>query len=175
VCKSLIEAMGGSLAIESELLRGTSVTVTLPSAPQGKALRRKPKKPECRSGLEASLKILIVDDDPLVRRSLARVLRKHSITSVGSGREAVELVGSGHNFDVILCDVMMPELTGVDVYERIAELDERAARRIVFLTGGAFSQATATRLERLPNARFEKPLDDERLHQALRAASAPPQ
>ena len=171
VCKSLIEAMAGSLAIESDLGRGTSVCVTLPCAPAASAVVRKARE-EPRPELDASLRILVVDDDPLVRRALARVLRAHSVTSVGSGREAVELVGSGQPFDVILCDVMMPELTGVDVYERIFAIDERAARSIVFLTGGAFAQATAERLERLPNARLEKPLDIARLDRALRTADA---
>jgi CheY-like chemotaxis protein len=146
------------------------VRVTLPAASEVADVK---KNPSLRAGpLSRELRILIVDDDPLVRRSMQRTLRDHAVTLATSGRDAIERVRCGERFDLILCDVMMPELTGIDVHDHIAAIDENVARRIVFLTGGAFAEATATRLEQLPNERCFKPIDASKMNELLRMAES---
>lgn len=103
---------------------------------------------------------------------MQRTLREHAVTLAASGRDAIERVRRGERFHLILCDVMMPELTGIDVHDHIAAIDEKIARRIVFLTGGAFAEATATRLEQLPNERCFKPIDPSKINELLRTAQA---
>ena len=74
----------------------------------------------------------------------------------------------GERDEVILCDVMMPEMTGPDLYEALIELAPDQARRIIFITGGAFSPASQSFLDRVSNPCFEKPCDIQKLRSAIR-------
>jgi CheY-like chemotaxis protein len=101
---------------------------------------------------------LLIDDDPLVVRGLKRLLRGHDVTSASGGEEAVALVEHEHAFDVILCDLMMPHLTGADVYDAIEKLGRGFERNMVFLTGGTFTDQLRSFLERVENPRYMKPI-----------------
>ena len=83
------------------------------------------------------LRVLVVDDEPLVRRALATVLGSHYDVSVAeNGRQALEQIAA-HPIDVIICDVMMPVMTGKDLYEHLLANEPTLARRFVFITGGS--------------------------------------
>ena len=100
----------------------------------------------------------------MVERALGHV---HRITSVTSGKDALERLQAGDRFDVILCDVMMPSMTGMSLYERILELDPQQAERMVFLSGGAFTQRAREFLERHPA--LDKPFDLRALEAVIQA------
>jgi len=87
---------------------------------------------------------------------------------VHNGREALERIESGERYDVILCDLMMPEVTGAELHAELTKRDADQANRMIFLTGGAFSPASQTFLERVTNPCFEKPCDIEELRAAVR-------
>jgi CheY-like chemotaxis protein len=74
-------------------------------------------------------------------------------------RQALEWIGAGARFDLILCDMMMPLMTGMEFHLRLATLAPEQADRIVFMTGGAFTPRAREFLARLPNLRLEKPFD----------------
>jgi PAS domain S-box-containing protein len=169
VCRNIVEGYGGALTIESVVGWGTNVRVTLPPAPPGFAPRTSSVK--VHAVRLQSYRVLIVDDDPMVLKSFQRVLRKHEITTATSGRQALEILGENQQFDVILCDLMMPELTGMDVYERLRDMGRGLERRMVFLSGGIFTERARAFLDSIPNLRFEKPIDPQRL-QAVLAAGA---
>jgi signal transduction histidine kinase/CheY-like chemotaxis protein len=171
VVSSIVRALGGELAIESAPGQGTTVRVTLPAAPADSP-RRTRTVPEVESS-GRRLRLLVIDDDPLGLRAIGRMLREHDVTPVESGREAIARIASGERYDAILCDVMMPDLTGVDVHDRIAEIAPAAARSMVFLTGGVFYGDTATRFAALPNQRLDKPVDARALAAALERAVSP--
>jgi CheY-like chemotaxis protein len=78
---------------------------------------------------------------------------------VNSATEAHQLIVSGERFDVILCDLMMPQVTGMDLHGLINELDPKQAGRMVFMTGAAFTPAARRFLDEVPNSRIEKPFD----------------
>jgi CheY-like chemotaxis protein len=108
---------------------------------------------------------------------LNRSLKKnHDVVAVTSAKAALAKIESGENFDLIVCDLMMPEMSGMDFYERLSESHPDKAKQIVFLSGGAFTQSARAFLERVPNARLEKPFEartllaiiEERLRQAAR-------
>jgi|SRR5688572_1949358 CheY-like chemotaxis protein len=80
-------------------------------------------------------RILIVDDDSTVGSVIRRVLRDHDVTLVTSATEAIAMLETGAGFDLILCDMNMPELDGADFYRRVAESWPEQAARVVFLTG----------------------------------------
>jgi CheY-like chemotaxis protein len=90
------------------------------------------------------------------------------VSIVGNGREALERVQAGERYDVILCDLMMPEMTGSDLYAALTETDPDQAGRIIFITGGAFSPGAQNFLDRVPNPCFEKPCDIQKLRSAIR-------
>jgi CheY-like chemotaxis protein len=114
-------------------------------------------------------KVLVVDDEVMFATSLKRVLsNEHDVTTLTSGREAFALLQSGARFDAILCDLMMPEMTGAELHAAIAQLDPTLVDRIIFVTGGAFSPASQAFLDRVTNQCFEKPCDLSRLRAAVR-------
>jgi len=156
ICHGIVSALGGQLAAESEPGK-TVFRVTLPPArPQGPV--EVPVAPPAlpRSGRRG--RILVVDDDPLGVRTLARVLGKdHDVTALRDARVALERVTGGERFDVILCDLMMPEMTGMELCEKVGEIAPAQAERMVFITGGAFTTEAKAFLDRVQNQRVDKP------------------
>ncbi len=103
-------------------------------------------------------KILLVDDDPLVQNSIRRTLeRHHDVVIVGSGSRASSILES-EKFDIVLCDLIMPGMTGMQLFETIRARDPEQARRFVFLTGGTSSPEARSFLLGVDNARAYKPL-----------------
>ena len=74
----------------------------------------------------------------------------------------------GERFDVILCDLMMPQMTGMDLHRALSEQIPEQAGRMVLLTGGAFTPGAVSFLDRVPNRRLDKPFDPARLRAAVR-------
>jgi CheY-like chemotaxis protein len=103
--------------------------------------------------------VLVVDDDPGVGASIRRVLDGHDVTVVRSGHEALARLRLEPRFDVILCDLMMPEMTGMDLHREVARAWPGLTERMVFLTGGAFVQDARVFLDTVANERLEKPFD----------------
>jgi CheY-like chemotaxis protein len=103
--------------------------------------------------------VLIVDDERAVGVTLGRVLKDHDVTVVTTGREALALIVAGARFDVVLSDLMMPEMSGMELYGELARLHPEAAERMVFVTGGAFTPAAHAFFDRIPNERIAKPFD----------------
>lgn len=82
--------------------------------------------------------VLLVDDSELVLRALTRILgADYALTTAGCGAEALALVRSGARFEVIVCDVAMPRMTGVAFYRALESDYPEQARRFLFATGGA--------------------------------------
>src|SRR4051812_21070576 len=113
-------------------------------------------------------RVLVVDDEPMVGSSIRRLLgRDHEVVVVQSGKEAVAKVASGERYDVILCDLLMPEMTGMDVYADFKSRDPDLARRMVFLSGGAVTQKARDFYEHVQNTKMEKPLNPPRLREVV--------
>jgi CheY-like chemotaxis protein len=102
-------------------------------------------------------RILIVDDDVHVASALRRMLRSYTVEVCASGADAVELCVR-EEFDLILCDVMMPGLSGMDVYQRLEALRPDVLSRMVFVTGGTFTPHITAFMDRIPNLVLEKPV-----------------
>jgi CheY-like chemotaxis protein len=159
VCHSIVTALGGQLSRTHTLEGRVSFEVLLPESPQ------EPVPRSSQGGSErppaAKARLLVVDDDPLMLKALRRALRGHDIETVSSGRHAVTMLESDRRFDLILCDVMMPDLTGVDVYAAAQTLEPGLEERIVFITGGAFTPQASEFMARIPNRRLNKPFSAE--------------
>jgi CheY-like chemotaxis protein len=89
-------------------------------------------------------RLLVIDDEPLVVSMLTRLLRgRYDITTTTSGVEGLRLASS-ESWDAILCDVMLPELSGPQLLERLRAEGKPMAAKVGFMTGGAFgTEATA--------------------------------
>ena len=113
--------------------------------------------------------VLIVDDEPGIARPLCELLSdEFAVRTTSSPREAFASILSGAWYDVILCDVMMPEMTGVDFHERLHAVNPPLAARIVFMTGGVDDEHLQAVLDSLPNLVLEKPVDMEDLRELIR-------
>jgi two-component system cell cycle sensor histidine kinase/response regulator CckA len=164
ICQGIVASFGGQIQVESELGRGTLVRVFLPVAVEDPIASSVPVKGpvESRRG-----RILVVDDEEMVRRVMARILRDHELCCVGSAREALDLIHQGRSFDLILSDVMMPSMTGVEFFECLLNSNPELARRVVFLSGGAVTSRTEDFLRSIPNPRLDKPFKVRALQDAV--------
>jgi CheY-like chemotaxis protein len=95
------------------------------------------------------------------------------VTLTTQGSEALKWIRDGERYDVVFCDVMMPEFNGMDMHARLKQLDPQLAANVVFMTGGAFTTRAQQFLENVENRVIEKPFDI-RAVQALVASSALP-
>jgi len=181
VCHGTVLSFGGHIEVESEVGKGTVFRITLPpapipppppsaeglgppSAPFSADDLGDPDQPVLRRG-----KVLLVDDDDLVGITLTRALRKeHDVTLTTNGKQALDLLVSGERFDVILCDLMMPVMTGMALYAELTARVPEAVSRIVFVTGGAFTSSAEAFLGRVKNERLEKPFDRKSLRDLVR-------
>jgi PAS domain S-box-containing protein len=154
----IISAMGGTITFESELGQGTEFRISLPIA-DANALPVTAKIPIAATAARRA-RILVIDDEEMLAQAIRRYLTQdHDVEAVTSARVALELVAGGSRYDLVLCDLMMPQITGMEVHETVAKLDKAQADRIVFMTGGAFTERARTFFETTNNQRIEKPFD----------------
>jgi PAS domain S-box-containing protein len=162
ICQRLVHELGGTITADSTVGKGSTFRVTLPSA-RKTATGPRPTLPPphpVRAG-----RILVVDDEPSIGRAVQRMLApEHDVLSLTSAREALERIAAGERFDVILCDLMMPEMTGQDLHEALGEAAPCQRRAMIFLTAGAFTPSARTFLDQVHNQHIEKPFEAAQLH-----------
>jgi CheY-like chemotaxis protein len=112
----------------------------------------------------AAVRILIVDDDTSVLRSLGRFLRAHDVVTMEDPTAALDRVAHGERFDFILSDLTMPRMNGIQLQKEIARIDPTQAERIVFMTGGATTDEARDFLASTHNTVLAKPFLPEALN-----------
>lgn len=157
ICHGIVTRIGGSIEVHSEAGVGTTFRLLLPAAERTAAPHGKPELeivqvPES----PRALSILVVDDEPLVCDGIKRALAGHDVVVAKSGTEAIEACESG-DFDLVLCDVMMPDVSGMEVFGRVRDARPSLQARFVFMTGGAFTPKAREFLESVDNDRIAKP------------------
>lgn len=168
--RELVRELGGDLVAHTSDDR-VVIHVALPT--QVTSTAHSAEKPR-RAG-PSRKRVLVIDDDVAVADAIAHELSPHEVTIADGGRRALQILFRPHEFDVVLCDLMMPEVTGMDVYELVRLHDAETARRFVFMTGAAFTNRASAFLEEVPNARILKPFSGEALRRAVApSASASP-
>jgi CheY-like chemotaxis protein len=104
-------------------------------------------------------RVMLVDDEPQVAHTMERLLRRdYDVTIALCGQDALDHITRGARFDAIVSDVMMPNMTGIELLEQIQRVAPEQAARLVFLSGGAFTAQTRERLEQLGVLLLEKPV-----------------
>ncbi len=169
ICHGIVSGLGGQISIDSALGRGTIVRVALPPAPDQPTVRATPTAlAEAEPTGRRRQRVMLVDDEPLVAHSIERLLRRdYDVTIACCGQEAIDHIARGVRFDAIVSDVMMPNMTGIELLEELQRIVPDQAQRLVFLSGGAFTAQTRERLDQLGAPQLEKPVTAKELRACL--------
>lgn len=116
------------------------------------------------------MEILIIDDEPLVAKTLGRLLKPHSVRIIEPSASALETVCEGP-YDLIFCDLMMPGVSGQELYTSVCEKKPEVAKQFVFITGGAFSGSCEEFLAQNSVRVLYKPFDRNALQEIVEAAA----
>jgi len=173
ICHGIVSGLGGEIHVVRGDERGAVFRVALPAAPASSAAPSSASaSPEAEapqapvSEPTGPARILVVDDDVKVARAIGRALRAHDVTVVNSGREALARV-SMESFDVLFCDLMMPDVSGMEMYETLRSRDPALTERMVFVTGGAFSERARVFLSQTSLPWHQKPVDASELRESV--------
>lgn len=154
VSRGIVHALGGTLTLESVPGEGASFHVDLKVA-DAVAESEVDVQHESRA---TRGRVLLLDDDVSVLSTMRRSLaREHDVTAISDPRKALPLFATGARFDVVFCDLMMPHLTGQELFAAVQEEYPEVASHFVFVTGGATSSDATLFLSQLPNDVIEKP------------------
>jgi len=156
VCRNLVHELGGSIEASNRPQGGALLTVMLPRLASGLGPAPEPVK-----GVPVRARILLIDDNVNLGRVMVDALsgEQHHAEVARSGREAVEKLSAGAQFDVVFCDLMMKDMSGMDVYEELKRVRPGAENALVFMTGGAFTEPARKFLASVPNPWIQKPFD----------------
>ncbi|MBN2196906.1 MAG: PAS domain S-box protein [Polyangiaceae bacterium] len=168
ICRSIVSGFGGEISVSSAVGRGTRFVVRLPVTAAATEARRHTPIPDSAVAAGVRGRILVVDDEEVLRNILARVLGDaHDVITAGSVAEGQAILQRDPSFDLILCDVMMPGLTGMDLHEWLASQHPLLAPRVIFMTGGAFTPRASDYLGRVTNLQVGKPFDFAALRKVI--------
>jgi signal transduction histidine kinase/ActR/RegA family two-component response regulator len=165
-CLAIVHHMGGSITVESEEGRGARFRVKLPSGVRS-AKRETTTMPPSDTGRP---RVLVVDDELTLLSSLRRALaREVEVVLASSAKEASALLEHDDRFDLVLCDIMMPDVNGIELFESASKAHPALRDRFVFMTGGNFGGSVQQYLETTDVPILEKPFDLRELRRLLRS------
>ena len=158
ICHRIVTSLGGKIGFTSEVGKGTTFRLTLPVANLDVAAESAVSNRVDPAGRRA--RVLVIDDDVAIAGAIKRLLSSdHEVSTVQGAKMAMDLFSAGNRFDVVLCDLMMPQVTGMDLHAWLLGLDRQQASRMVFITGGAFTPTARAFLDGVTNQRVEKPFE----------------
>jgi CheY-like chemotaxis protein len=169
VAKGIVEGFGGTIEIASTEGEGTIVTIRLCAHVGAEGAARRVIEP---APTPPRLRLLVVDDEPLVRTVIGSALEAdHDVTTAESGEAALAAV-SDQSFDVIICDMMMPGMSGRELHRRITHAHPSLEQRFVFITGGSLATELDAFLASAGIVWLAKPFKIEQLHELIARVAA---
>lgn len=159
---NLVRQHGGDIQVKSEAGKGSTFKIILPieTGLQDDDIVVDDEPGEDKAQVAQKPRVLLIDDNERIIKSYARILKPHNeLVTAQGGQKGIELLARDQNFDAILCDMMMPDTDGIEVYEFLMKNQPRLAARVIFFTGGAFTARTKKFIDNVPNNVLEKPVD----------------
>ena len=151
ICHRIVSDLGGRIEVCSSG-GGALFRVILPPHAEPLSVPA-PAPPSTRR-----LRVLVIDDEVLLARAIGQLIEdEHDVDVVTSGEEAFGRLDAGADYDAVLCDLMMAGMSGMDVHAKLSGGRPALARRVVFMTGGAFSAIAQRFLDKVKNPRLDKP------------------
>jgi CheY-like chemotaxis protein len=159
ICRNIVTEFGGEIRVLSAVGYGSQFIVRLPMLGQT-------RKSQQQQGSTARLRrpvirgrILVVDDEPGIRLAISRMLRNHDVVEASSGEDAQAFLETNQGFDLILCDLMMPGMSGMDLHKWLSNHYPFLSDRMVVVTGGIFTPKAREYLSTVALQTVEKPFD----------------
>jgi signal transduction histidine kinase len=159
ISRDIVRQHGGEISCESTQGIGTTFSIVLPHSA---GTNREPTQPPPFTHRAAGtpLRLLFVDDEASILRSYKRAFGKaHDVITVTNGKEALAAIEEHATFDLVICDLSMPTMSGMQLYHAVRESNPELAVRFVFATGGATQRELEEFLRLVPNRVLEKPFD----------------
>jgi PAS domain S-box-containing protein len=169
ICNSIVQQHNGRIDVESTREKGTIFKIRLPCMSPVDLKIKKDNGKKVQS-TENKGRVIVVDDEEAIIKSMRRVLRKHEVIVTNGGKSAMDILLRDQEFDVVVCDLMMPDLSGMDLYKRVSRFSPALASRFIFLTGGAVGDKFKDFLSSIQNPTYEKPLDIKTIQQIINEA-----
>jgi CheY-like chemotaxis protein len=164
ICHGILTEHGGKIYTESEPGKGATFIVELPIATEDKQLEmtepviiEEPKK-------VAKAKILVVDDEPVIRQLVSQVLTNegHEVETADNAADALKMVNN-KRYRLILLDIKMPGMSGVELYKQFQKIAPSLTKRVVFITGDVMGKRTMDFLAKTKAPCMMKPFDAKQL------------
>ena len=171
ISRGIVERFGGRIEIESQVGRGTVVRTRLRRAATQPPAAAAPRAAEEPAPVLPVGRLLLIDDEPLVLHVMQRMLRSFDVCAMTDGADAVKRYQTG-DFDLVLCDLMMPGFSGMDVHAAMTGLGPEHVARMVFVTGGAYTTEGAAFLATVTNPHLDKPFNSAQLRQLVESRIA---
>ena len=173
IAQGIVRSVGGEITVDTKAGQGTTFRVRLPSRPPSRAEAVPAVLPPAASTARLGRRrVLAVDDEPLLLKAYRRMLLDvHDVVTALGGRDALLVLQKEPHFDVILCDLQMPEMSGMELYAKVKARLPALAERFIFATGGAFSSEAKRFLEQGVSC-IGKPFRVEELNAAIEAKLA---
>lgn len=158
ISKNIIESYGGRIYVTSEVGKGTSFVIHLPVQKMekvGEAVSEKTAHPE----MAEHGRILVIDDEVGIRKAIKRILAEHELVEANSGEEGQQILENDQEFDLILCDMKMPTMSGMELHEWLLKTNPDLSAKVIFITGSAFTPKVYEYLKNVSNICLNKPFD----------------
>jgi len=167
ICHGIIAEHNGRIYAKSELGKGATFVVELPVVAEVK--QAEPGKPAIKEVKKVTgAKILVVDDEPTNCQLLTHLLGEegYDVESTGDAETALEKI-KAERYNLILLDIKLPGMSGIELYKNMQKTARSLARRVVFITGDAMAPDTMSFLSRTKAPHITKPFDIEKLKRTM--------
>ncbi len=168
LCADIINKHKGDISIVETSKNGTSIEVKIPfdnnPADKGKNITREDKL----SKIIKKKRILLIDDEALLLKAYKRNLqRDYDVSTCESSEEALELLKRDQNFDLILCDIVMPGMSGLDLYKILQKDYNDLSKKVIFCSGSGFGATSKVLSESYNNIYLQKPISMAKLKESI--------
>lgn len=167
ICRDIVHRHGGDIQVDSVLGEGTRVEVRLPIPAE---FQKRAEEDSLELEMNSLPRILLVDDEPALTRAIRRVLKGLAeITVAHTADEAAEQIHSNPP-NLVLCDLTLPDRSGMDLYAEVCQSNEAMADLFLFLTGGAKTPKAENFLKEHADRVVFKPFESPELRERVKSA-----